>query len=194
MSCPPEGWESEERVMRRLTTITRITITLVSLTITVFFAAQAVGLIPDEAQAALQRRTALCEAVGVQCSFAALHNDIETAKASTITVVGRHPEVTSAALRDPAGKLLFQFSGHDDPKAPAVELPQPEKNNPRHMTVPVFRNGVPWGSIELNFVPLPGGTILSFLSGPIMRLVLFIGGATFLAYLLYLKKTLQHLH
>ena len=49
------------------------------------------------------------------------------------------------------------------------------------MTVPVFRNGVPWGSIELNFVPLPGGTILGFLRGPIMRLLLFVCGALCMA-------------
>src|SRR5437588_9029838 len=95
--------------MRRLSTTTRITVTLVSLLISACLLAQAVGILPDEQGGILKRRGTLCEAVAIQCSFTP---DVEVAKATTAAMIARHTDVISAGLRGPDASLLFDINQH----------------------------------------------------------------------------------
>ena len=92
--------------MRRLFSPSlRITLGLVSLTISLVFVACALGLVPDESKAALDAREKVSEALAIQLAAAATRNDITTIQETNASVVNRSPDILSAALR--SGSRVF---------------------------------------------------------------------------------------
>jgi diguanylate cyclase (GGDEF)-like protein/PAS domain S-box-containing protein len=60
--------------------------------------------------------------------------------------------------------------------------------------VPLFREGRPWATLEVRFEERAGAGLAAALwRRPLVRLLLVIGGAGFLAYLLFLHRSLRHL-
>lgn len=172
--------------MRRFSTTTRITITLVSLLISACLLAQATGILPDENAGILKQRGMLCEAMAVQCSFAP---DVETAKATAAALIARHPEVLSAGLRAGDGTLLFDLNHHGQSWRP----PASGQSTPSQMQIPILREGKPWGRLEVAFAPLGGSGVAALAHTPIVRTILFLAVICFVGYGWYLRRTLQHL-
>ena len=85
----------------------RITFGLVSLTLSILFAAQALGLMPDRDGALIEKRVALCEALAIECSMAAqLQND-----AALETVAKVNDEVFARPLPDENYRQHFSTIG-----------------------------------------------------------------------------------
>ena len=61
--------------MKRVSTATRLSISLVALTLSVLLAAQTLGLVPDPAEAARKGRRDLSESLAIGCSLAAQQGD-----------------------------------------------------------------------------------------------------------------------
>src|SRR2546421_12937808 len=99
--------------MRRLSAATRISIGLTCLTMSLLLAAQGLGVIPSPIDAVLKGRKELCEGLAIHCSLAAQRNDVETIKDTTRAVVGRNPDVLSAALRKMDGTVVVAVGDHD---------------------------------------------------------------------------------
>jgi PAS domain-containing protein len=59
--------------------------------------------------------------------------------------------------------------------------------------VPIMANKSRWGTVEIRFRPLHEGTLAETLASTVIRLIVFVAGAAFLVFFVYLKKTLQHL-
>ena len=172
--------------MRRFSTTTRITITLVSLLISACLLAQATGILPDENASILKQRGTLCEAVAVQCSFSP---DVETARATAAAMIARHPDVISAGLRARDGTLLFDLNHHGQSWQP----PPSGRSTPTQMQIPILREGQPWGTLELAFAPLGGSGVTALARTPIVRTITFLALVCFIGYGWYLRRTLQHL-
>src|SRR5438270_13604318 len=124
--------------MRRLSTTTRITVTLVSLLISACLLAQAVGILPDQNEGILKQRGTVCEGLAIQCSFTP---DVETAKATAAAIIARHPDVVSAGLRAENGTLLFDINQHGKTWRP----PSSGRSTATQMQIPIVREGQPWG-------------------------------------------------
>jgi diguanylate cyclase (GGDEF)-like protein/putative nucleotidyltransferase with HDIG domain/PAS domain S-box-containing protein len=176
--------------MKRLSTATRLSLSLAALSISVLLAAQSLGLVPDPTREALKGRKELCESVAIQCSVLAERGDIESIQAAARPLMQRNPEILSMGLRQADGTLLAVAGDHERLWSAGASA---GTSNSSHVQVPIFRGSQRWGTMEICFKPLGSHGPLSFLGNPVIRLVLFMAGAGFVAYLIYLRKTLQYL-
>ncbi|HEV3263487.1 MAG TPA: response regulator [Gemmataceae bacterium] len=166
----------------------RVSFGLVSLILSILFAAHAIGLVPDREGAILDKRKAVCESLAISCSLAAQHNDVHTIEATTQAVLARNPEILSAGVRRTDGKLVVEVGDHSaNWQRKAGDL-----STPTNMQVPVSLDDRRWGTVELRFPPLGPTGVLAVLGGPILPLLAFVMAAGFLATYLYLRTVLRH--
>jgi PAS domain S-box-containing protein len=164
----------------------RISLGLASITLSVLFAAQALGLVPDRHGAVLAGRKALGELLAVQGSLAAQRDDLPALKAVLEAVQRRNPDVRSAAVRTAGGKLLVQAGDHaanwGDADTAAADT---------HLRVPIVRKDRLWGTVEVCFRSPGGSGLWSLFGGPMLPLVGFVTGIGFVATTVYLRAVLQ---
>ncbi|MFP4106059.1 MAG: diguanylate cyclase [Phycisphaerae bacterium] len=175
--------------MKRISAATRISIGLVGLTISALLTAQMVGLLPDPNKEILDGRKKLCETVAVGCALAVKKDDRQTVEDTIASVVQRNDDVLSAAVRDTSGTVIIEAGPHSGQWEPMQE----DSASPVQAQIPIFKNGQRWATVELRFARLSSGAWWSFLDNPVTRLLLFVGVLAFIAYMLYLRKVLQHL-
>ena len=175
--------------MRRLTATSRLTIGLVSLTISLVLGAEFLGLIPDHSRAALDSRKQLCESLAVCCALAMQTGDNRAIQAAMDELVQRSSEVVSVGLRSSAGELLDESGDHRR----HWQTMSGDRSTAEQVQVPLFRDKQRWGTLEIRFTPLAGTGVLGILGRPIIRLALFIAVAGSILFFVYLRRTLQHL-
>ena len=176
--------------MNLLSPVIRISVGLVLLTCSILLTLDMFGLIPAPADTAAASRFHLCETLATQAAAALEQNDLGTARAALQSAVRRDERVLSAGLRAAGGRLMLEVGEHR-------MLWQPDAGNnstSNHLSVPLFKEGKPWGSVEVRFENLGArGVILSIWERPAVRLTLVVAVAGFFAYLVYMKRTLRHL-
>lgn len=169
----------------QLTAASRISIGLVTVMLSLLLGAQWLGFVPDRQRAVLEGRRSLCEALAVQYSLAVLHGNDETLRQAVRTLVENSDDVQAAAVRRGDGIVL----AHAGPDAGADGPPMPGA-----VEIPIYRGADRWGAVEVRFAELQSGSWLTrLLGGQAARLSLFLALAGFLAFQLYLRKTLRHL-
>ncbi len=84
--------------MPRLSAATRISLTLSCLCLSLLFAAQTLGLIPDQSKAVLQSRKTFSKAVAAQACWAAQKEDIKNLKQETARLMEKNEGVLSVAI------------------------------------------------------------------------------------------------
>jgi diguanylate cyclase (GGDEF)-like protein/putative nucleotidyltransferase with HDIG domain/PAS domain S-box-containing protein len=173
----------------KVSTATRLSISLVALTLSVLLAAQSIGMMPDSADAVLKGRAHLCESLALSCSMAAQRGNFEEIHAIAQAIMSRNPDVLSLGLRRDDGRLLVDTGSH----AGLWKLKPQDRSSDGFVQVPIFQGEKQWGTLELCFHPIRGHGIWAFLGQPVLRLLLFTAGLAYVAYLLYLRKTLRYL-
>jgi diguanylate cyclase (GGDEF)-like protein/PAS domain S-box-containing protein len=171
--------------------ISRISTALVCLTVSILALALVLGFVPDRSAAVVEGRKALCEQMAVDCSLAARRGDVECIRLSTEAAARRNPDVLSAGVRTPDGKLLVEAGEHEANWDAAAVV----QSTPTHMRVPIALEEKLWGHLELRFRPLAGtaglsgplGQAASWLGNPALPLLGFVGGAGFVVYFVYLR-------
>src|SRR4051794_10689188 len=134
--------------LRRHSATIRLSTGVAALTVSILLAAQALGLIPDATAARLRGRGQLCEAMAIHCSLAAQRGDLSTIRAATKEIVQRDPDIRSAAVRKPDGKLVVEAGDHaKNWKAP----PGDDESTPTYVRVPVYNGDTRWGTVEIAF-------------------------------------------
>jgi PAS domain S-box-containing protein len=165
----------------------RISFGLASITLSIVFAAQALGLLPDRDAAVVEGRKNLCEAEAVQCTLAAQRGELADARAALLALLQRDPDVLSAAVRAGDGQLLAEAGDHrthwgDGPGA---------LSTPTHMRVPVTLHGGTPGALEVRFRGEAPSALAALVCQPVVPLALFVSGASFLGTFLYLRTVLR---
>ena len=150
----------------------RLSLGLASLTVSLLFAAHAVGLLPDREAAELKGRKALCESLAVACSLAAERDDAPMIRNVIRSVVGRNPEILSAAARRADGDLLVTVGDHrrhwGDGRGDGLHAdPHARADRPRRQALGVDRGPVPPAD--------PVRRSLALLGGSLVPLVVFVG-------------------
>src|SRR5687768_9712760 len=173
----------------RLSAASRISIGLTCLTMSLLLAAQGLGVIPNPTDATLKGRKELCESLAIHCSLAASRDDLESLKETTRAIVSRNPDILSTALRKFDGEMVVAVGEHDTQWKSA----DPKKSTPSHVRVPILQDDKQWGTLEVVFKPVSGSGFWGFLSDPLFALIGFVAVSGFIAYVVYLKKMLQHL-
>jgi len=170
--------------------MTRISAGLACITLSIVFAANALGFVPDRAGAVIDGRKKLAETLAIQFSLAAQQGDVSTIIVTTKEIQRRNADLEWAQVRKTDGSVVIE-AGHK-PVVPGET--NGEKSTADHMRIPIALRHQPWGILELSFRPVDTSGILALLGGPIFFLALFVTVACFFGTYLYLRTVLRHVH
>jgi diguanylate cyclase (GGDEF)-like protein/PAS domain S-box-containing protein len=173
----------------RLTPIVRISLGLVVLTSCILLIGDLAGLGPGRSDAPLVARKKLCETLAVQFAMHAERGEWGRVRTAMDLLRRRDAEVLSVALRSADGRVLVHSGDHA-----AHWTPPPEgRSTATHAQVPILRGDRAWGALEVAFTPLAPGGLRGLWQTPLGRLLLFVGLLGFVAYVVFLRRTLRHL-
>jgi len=175
--------------MRFFTPTLRITLGVLSLTISLLLAAQLLGFLPDRAALALENRQKFCEAIAVQLSWAANRNDTRSIQNTLDSIVTRNDELLSAAFRGKTKDLKAVAGDHSETWVGRED----GVSTPTHVQVPILSNGQTWGTVELAFEPLDAITSIDQIGDSAYGILIFMGLVGFGLYFLFLRRALKEL-
>ena len=164
----------------------RITLGLTSIVVSVLFAAQALGLIPDRTGAILDGRKAAVEMLAVHCSHNAQRHDYAALRAGLDEALRHDPDLVSAGIRSADGVLLAQAGDHAVHWAGNGN----ESTAGTFWKVPVTLDSRHKGQLEMSFRPVSGSALL--VGSIALPLVAFVGLVSFGGTWWYLRSTLSH--
>ncbi len=173
----------------RISPAVRISLGLVSLTISLLLLGKVMGFAPDRTSVILESRKNLSEALAVQFSVAAQREDFPMIKKTLQAMVERDNDIKSAAIRDARGSLLVEAGNHLANWKP----PSGGHSTSTHVQIPIFSGNKRWATVEVSFAPLWINTITSGFKNSYLSLILFIGFTGFAGYFLLIKRTLREL-
>ena len=96
----------------RLSPAVRISLGLISLTISLLLLGKLIGFAPDRTRAILDSRKNLSEALAIQFSAAAQRGDLPLIRETLKSMVVRNNDIKSVAVRSTAGELLAEAGNH----------------------------------------------------------------------------------
>src|SRR5690349_600772 len=172
-----------------LSPVARITFALLGITLALVLAAQALKILPDSQTEALEHRRRTVEALTVQLTAGTLLDRLDETAAVLDNVVGRSPDILSAALRDANGEVVLESGDH---VTFWKEIPD-GRSTPEFVRAPIYSGDAEIGALEVRFAPLPSPWTLEFGRGSVMALLLFVtvGGA--FGYFFVLRRSLRAL-
>ncbi|UCE90244.1 MAG: diguanylate cyclase [Pseudomonadota bacterium] len=175
--------------MPKLTPVTRLSLGIVMLTLSVLLAADWLGLTPDQNTAWLDARKKFAESLAVQLSKLAERHQDDISKVVVDAVRDRNEDVVSISLRKSNGTILAETSGHDGHWADASRI----ESTPTHVLVPIYNHNDRWGHVEIMFKPLAPWTLFGLPVSRLLALVLFVGLASYVLYHIFLRRSLRYL-
>ncbi|HMS82920.1 MAG TPA: ATP-binding protein [Nitrospira sp.] len=163
---------------------------LTSLTLSVMLAGDAlVDLVPNRARQDFEYRRDVAEALAIQYSALAEHNQVETIKLSMERFAQRNSEIRSLALILKGGNVLAQIGDH----AHIWVQPSGDASSLEFLQVPIFAGDQPWGVLQVAFRKADLSEIERFLHDPWVHFLAFVSAMGFLGYLVFMKRTLRQL-
>lgn len=162
----------------------RISLGLVSLTISLLLLGKVIGFAPDRVTAVVESRKNLSEILAVQFSAAAQRGDLALIKQTMRSLVERDGDIRSAAMRKEGGSLLAEAGNHLANWQP----PEDGQSTPTHVQIPIFQGQERWATVEICFAPLWVNKITSGFKHSYLSLILFIGCTGFAGYFLLIKE------
>lgn len=173
----------------RLTPAVRISLGLVSLTVSLLLLGQLLGLAPDQTKSVFESRKVLSEALAIQLSVAAQRDDFFLIKETLQSMVARDNDIKSAAIRSAKGELLAVAGDH----LAHWQSPSDGHSTPTHVQIPIFKGQSRWATVEISFAPLWVHTLVNGFKNSYLSLVLFVASMGFAGYFLLIKRTLREL-
>ena len=170
-------------------TTARLSLGLVSVTVSLLLASGLLGLMPDHTKVALDARQKICEALAIQISVAAGSSDNETIQTMLTAVVERNDDLLSAAFRVSGRRPVAVAGEHAENWNP----PEDGSSSPTHVRVPILNDREEFGVVELRFLPLQSGTGLARWKNSQIALLLFIALTGFAIYFVYLRRAFREL-
>ncbi len=175
--------------MIRITPAVRISLGLVSLTVSLLLLGQLLGFAPDRTKAVLESRKNLSEALAVQFSSAVQRGDLALIKETLLSMVERDNDIKSAAVRSAEGGLLVEAGGHLAHWKPLTN----NRSTPTHVQIPIFKGQNHWAMVEISFAPLWIKNLATGFKNSYLGLILFVTCTGFTGYFLLMKRTLREL-
>jgi PAS domain S-box-containing protein len=175
--------------MNRIPVRLKIVFGLQLLLISAMALAIALGFVPNNQAATLSGRATLAEAIAVNASALVSRGDMAGLDAVLRTVAKRNPDIQSIGVRKADGFLIIDIGNH----ATNWKSSSDRTNAGSHVFVPIYSQNNTWGSVEICFQPLTHGGTFGFLYSPYTKMILFISLASLFSFIVFLKRTLQHL-
>ncbi len=181
MKLRPSSW--------RLSTRMHLALGLAALTVSVVLAATYLGLVPDAETATRQHRAALSETIAITISGLLDESQPQALQETLEFLRERNPGLLSIGVRSHGGSLLIDVNGHSSQWQAGNGLASTDSQ----IVVPVWQEGIEWGTVELRFTPLRLQGWRGQLQDPGLKLSGFVFVVCVLAFLLYLKRMLREL-
>ena len=174
----------------RLTPATRIALGLVSLLVTLLLLIDiALNLVPDRTDMQRRIRESTSERLAVQVTSMIQSQDWDALKRTVREAVERDPDILSLAVRQQNGRILVSAGDHLRHWAAPAE----GQSTLTDVRVPLYANNTHWGDVEISYTPVTPQTLKEWLQTPLVALVLVVVPVGFLAFYLYMRRTLQYL-
>jgi diguanylate cyclase (GGDEF)-like protein/PAS domain S-box-containing protein len=168
----------------------RISIGMVAVTTSLLFAADwALNIFPDPYAPALKERQDLSESLAIQYSSFVTSNRLPDMQLAMESVVDQMPDVLSMSLKKTNGDSIAETVEHSR----LWVMPADGLSTPTQVLIPIYRGEAQWGVLQVKFVELPFSGFMGLLRTPLYKLIIVMAGFGFLAYMLYLSRTLRYL-
>jgi diguanylate cyclase (GGDEF)-like protein/PAS domain S-box-containing protein len=168
----------------------RIALSLVLLTMSLLVAGNMFGLVPSRVDLEMENRKIQAETLAIQLSTDADKRDLRHLDTILGALVERHPKILSAAMRRPDASFLATGGDHET----HWKKPSKENSSVDHVQVPIFSGAERWATLEISYSPLLPTGLGMVSSSAIFPLGLFVGVGGFLAYFLFMHRTLKILN
>lgn len=179
-----------KRFLPRLTPAARIAIGLVSLTVTLLLLVDiGLNLVPDQTEIQRKIRASVSERLAMQFATLIQAKQWDALQRAADAALTRDEDVLSLAIRGQNGALLAQAGPHALQWRPLAD----EGSTLTHVRVPLYLNDRLWGKLEIRYAPVTPGNVRGWLGSPLVALSLVIVPAGFVAFYLYLRRSLQYL-
>jgi PAS domain S-box-containing protein len=172
--------------MNRIPARVKIVFGLQLLLISAMALAIALGYVPNNQAATMNGRATLSETIAVNASAFVSRGDMVGLDAVLRTVASRNSDIVSLGVRKVNGFLITDIGNHAAHWSNASD-------DAARVFVPIFWQDKTWGSVEIRFQPLTHPGMFGFIYSPYTKMILFISLASLFSFLVYLKRTLQHL-
>ncbi len=176
---------SMKQLYERIPIRFRISFMLVGLMTGTLLVASAAGFFPNEQRELLRGRAKLCESLAISGTALASSGNVADIDVTLQSIVKRDDQIVSIGFRLSSGELLVGAGPHSqiwDPKS---------TNSAEQMSVPIFRQGNRYGTLEVVFVSTGGFMGLNYWA-PAWLLIVLIP-ACFVQYSFFLRRALDSL-
>lgn len=179
-----------KRFLPHITPAARIAIGLIALIFTLLLVADmALKLIPDESEMHRKIRASVSERLAMQFATLIQTQQWDALKPAADVALARDENILSLAIRQQNGTLVVRAGPH-------ARLWRPPANGVStltHVRVPIDASGHHWGELEIRFAPVTPQNWRDWLGTPLVALTLIVVPVGFLAFYLYIRRTLQYL-
>ena len=180
-----------DRVRWRPSSIARMTVGMVSLTVAITLGVDAgFRVLRDDTELAGQVRQRVSENAAFRLATSVASQDPQAIERVAANILAREPDVLSIAVRRLDGRLMFASPGHDQ----HWKNPEGESSTLDNMLVPLRSGTRSWGAIELAFAPVHRPGFLGWATHPVVLTIgsLLIGGTlVFYAFLRFALRSLD---
>ena len=175
--------------MPRLSSIHRIVLGLVCLSVSILMVAGLLGFIPNSVSLEQQSRHSFCESTAVSFMALATRMDSGDLQSTIDQIRTRNPEVLSIGVRQADGQLILQSGDH----AGLWTTTGTEVTSECESIVPIHASGEHWGQLEVFWGPSSHVSVLGYSVRPDLMLTLLVAFASFIVFTMYLSKVLKHI-
>ncbi len=173
----------------KLTPTFRISLGLVSLTVSLLLLSQLLGLAPDRTKGMLESRKILSESLAIQFSTAAMKGDLLLIKDTLSDLVKRDNNMLSAAIRTDEGDILAEAGEH----MLHWTVNPDGHSTPTHVLVPILKGAEHFATMEVSFKSLWVNDFLTRFKNSYLSLIIFVTCTGFAGYFLLIKRTMREL-
>lgn len=167
----------------------QISLGLILLTISIFFAAQLIGLTPNHDDNRIYARQQLAENIALQVTLAVKRGDQYLLKSILEETVKHSPIILSLGLRNNEGLITYESLNHQK----YWKSQQAKLSTPTHIQLPILADGKRNASLEISLTELKSEDAGHFGISKSIWLIIFIAISGFICFWLYLRKVLKHL-
>jgi diguanylate cyclase (GGDEF)-like protein len=176
--------------MKRPSPLIQMTMALVALSSTlIILGTLFLDAMPDRGAQDRAVRKSVAEALAVQLAEMLVREQPRDIEKTMALIVTRTEGLRSVGVRRADGTLVLTAGGH----AQQWKLGDDDRSRPEQISVQLAADGQRWGRVELAFAADETHPVLAFFKEPLVQMLLFVGGAGWLVFGLYMRRTLQHL-
>jgi diguanylate cyclase (GGDEF)-like protein/PAS domain S-box-containing protein len=178
------------RFFPRLTPAARIAVGLTSLVVTILLAVDIVlNLVPDQTDMLRKVRESTSERLAVQITSLIQANQWDALKATMGESIARDKDILSLAVRREDGRVVIEAGDH----LHHWQAPAGGRSTLTDVRVPILDKDVHWGDVEISYRPVTPQTLMDWLRMPVVAIGLIVVPVGFLAFYLYMRRSLQYL-